>query len=125
MVKKYKIIISAVSLVLIVGIAFVVADYIKTTKECSAYLKYLMSDEVMYDFERLHMDDYKKDIIRYAIFATVSILSILAIGFFNFLLWFKQVFNFIPLTAEQKAERKKIIAENKKKKLQEKLNKLN
>ena len=55
---------------------------------------------------------------------SVLILSIILLFAFNFLLWYKNFFG-VPLTPEQYAERKRIIAERRKAKLQEKLNKLN
>lgn len=49
----------------------------------------------------------------------------LALITFNLLMWFNKPLFGIPLTPEQAAERKRVVAERKKAKLQEKLNKLN
>ncbi len=117
MKKVYKIIISAVSLAVIIGLIFIIKNHIDIIKPFKLIVQQANSQETI--------NYYNKYIIRYSIYIVINIISILLIGFFNFLLWFKKVFCFTPLTAEQKAEREKILCENKKKKLQEKLNKLN
>ena len=116
MKKVYKIIISVVSLAIVVGIIFMIKTEIEDIKLWNYSIE-------MTSFQSI-INNCKKYILEYIIFIIIETLTILLLAFFNFLLWFKAL-SFMPLTAEQKAERKKILRENKVKKLQEKLNKLN
>jgi len=110
-----KIIFTALSIFVLVFLIMVIDDYIKLIISNSEALKFNLTEE--------HKAIIIKRRNEYLFISIALCLAFIQITFFNFLMWFKNLFG-VPLTPEQAAERKRIIAERKKAKLQDKLNKL-
>ena len=114
--KKIKIIISAISLLTVLMLIY---PTVRSIDQIDVYAPYLGLDSdngTVFVCVRLFWQ---------CLFTIIGFfITLILLTYINFLMWFKNFFG-VPLTPEQAAERKRIIAERKKAKLQEKLNKLN
>lgn len=115
--RKLRLIVLLFSLIAIVGLILIAVYFIENYIVKCHYMNMLISE---------HRDNdvtvYMFYLRKYFFSSIISLLSILLISFFNYLLWFKSIIK--PLTLSELAENKRIHQERKKARLQEKLNKI-
>lgn len=117
---------NALTIVTIICLGVLVYSLAWVFSDITTYKSLLEKSRAMETSEhnRFLVGHYKSLLTKRIVGAISVIITCLTLITFNLLMWFNKTLFGVPLTPEQQAERKRIRAERKKERLQQKLNKL-